>query len=246
MQEDVSPFRSRPEISSNDALKVLENSEIEIIGRMAWSSNSTYLVDVLNDETNLQGIYKPSNGERPLWDFPSGLYRREIASYLVAQLIGWDIVPPTVKTDGPFGVGSLQLFIPCDFDVHYFHMLEDPNNHEELQRICLFDFIANSTDRKAGHCLRENNGKIWGIDNGLTFHVDFKLRTVIWDWAGLEIPEALADDLEEFVDSPVGDDLLSLLSAQELDAMFSRAKLLLESGHFPEDPTGTRFPWPVI
>ena len=246
MQEDVSPFRSRPEISSNDALKVLENSEIEIIGRMAWSSNSTYLVDILDDETNLQGIYKPSNGERPLWDFPSGLYRREIASYLVAQLIGWDIVPPTVKTDGPFGVGSLQLFIPCDFDVHYFHMLEDLSNHEELQRICLFDFIANSTDRKGGHCLRENNGKIWGIDNGLTFHVDFKLRTVIWDWAGLEIPEALADDLEEFVDSPVGDDLLSLLSAQELDAMFSRAKLLLKSGHFPEDPTGTRFPWPVI
>ncbi len=218
MQEEVSPFRDRPEIASDDALKVLQNSKIKIIGRMAWSSNSTYLVDVLNDETDLQGIYKPSNGERPLWDFPSGLYRREIASFLVAQLIGWDIVPPTVKTDGPFGVGSLQLFIPCDFDEHYFHMLEDPKNHETLQQICLFDFVANSTDRKGGHCLQESNGKIWGIDNGLTFHVDYKLRTVIWDWAGLEIPEVLTDDLEKFINCAVGDDLLGFLSTQELDA----------------------------
>ena len=246
MQEEISPFRDRPEIASNDALIVLQSSQIEIIGRMAWSSNSTYLVNVLNGETDLQGIYKPSNGERPLWDFPSGLYRREIASFLVAQLIGWDIVPPTVKTDGPFGVGSLQLFIPCDFEEHYFHILEDPGNHEALQRICLFDFVANSTDRKGGHCLRENNGKIWGIDNGLTFHVDFKLRTVIWDWAGLEIPELLTAYLEKFVDCEVGDDLLEFLSIQELEAMFSRAKLLLNSGRFPEDPTGTRFPWPVI
>ena len=246
MQEEISPFRDRPEIASNDALIVLQSSQIEIIGRMAWSSNSTYLVNVLNGETDLQGIYKPSNGERPLWDFPSGLYRREIASFLVAQLIGWDIVPPTVKTDGPFGVGSLQLFIPCDFEEHYFHILGDPRNHEALQRICLFDFVANSTDRKGGHCLRENNGKIWGIDNGLTFHVDFKLRTVIWDLAGLEIPELLTADLEKFVDCEVGDDLLEFLSIQELEAMFSRAKVLLKSGHFPEDPTGTRFPWPVI
>ena len=246
MQEEVSPFRDRPEIASDDALIVLQSSQIEIIGRMAWSSNSTYLVNVLNGETDLQGIYNPSNGERPLWDFPSGLYRREIASFLVAQLIGWDIVPPPVKTDGPFGVGSLQLFIPCDFEEHYFHILGDPRNHEALQRICLFDFVANSTDRKGGHCLRENNGKIWGIDNGLTFHVDFKLRTVIWDWAGLEIPELLTADLEKFVDCEVGDDLLEFLSIQELEAMFSRAKVLLKSGHFPEDPTGTRFPWPVI
>ena len=246
MQEEISPFRDRPEIASDDALIVLQSSQIEIIGRMAWSSNSTYLVNVLNGETDLQGIYKPSNGERPLLDFPSGLYRREIASFLVAQLIGWDIVPPTVKTDGPFGVGSLQLFIPCDFEEHYFHILKDPRNHEALQRICLFDFVANSTDRKGGHCLRENNGKIWGIDNGLTFHVDFKLRTVIWDWAGLEIPELLTADLEKFVDCEVGDDLLEFLSIQELEAMFSRAKVLLKSGHFPEDPTGTRFPWPVI
>ena len=246
MEEDVSPFRNRPEIASDDAVKVLQNSQIEIIGRMAWSSNSTYLVDVLDDGTDLQGIYKPSNGERPLWDFPSGLYQREIASFLLAQMIGWDIVPPTVKTDGPFGIGSLQLFIPCDFEEHYFHMLEDPKNHEMLQRICLFDFVANSTDRKGGHCLRESNGKIWGIDNGLTFHVDFKLRTVIWDWAGLEIPEVLIADLKNFIDRSVGDDLLQFISIQELEAMFSRTKLLLKNGRFPEDPTATRFPWPVI
>ena len=110
MQEEPSPFRERPEISNSDALNILTSSDIEILGRMAWSSNSTYLVDVLNNESPLQGIYKPSNGERPLWDFPSGLYRREIASFQVAQLIGWDIIPPTIRIDGPLGVGSLQLF----------------------------------------------------------------------------------------------------------------------------------------
>jgi uncharacterized repeat protein (TIGR03843 family) len=246
MQEEVSPFRDRPEISNSDALEILQTSKIEIIGRMAWSSNSTYLVNILDDETDLQGIYKPSTGERPLWDFPSGLYRREIASFQVAQLIGWDIIPPTVDTYGPFGIGSLQLFIPCDFDVHYFHMLEDPEHHGTLQKICLFDFIANSTDRKGGHCLLGSGGRIWGIDNGLTFHVDFKLRTVIWDWAGERIPEKFLADIENLLESPAGNDLLAFLSPQELDAMFSRATVLLENGRFPEDATGTRFPWPII
>ncbi|MBT95117.1 MAG: hypothetical protein CL431_04015 [Acidimicrobiaceae bacterium] len=246
MQEEVSPFRDRPEISNSDAIEILQSSKIEIIGRMAWSSNSTYLVNILDEKTDLQGIYKPTNGERPLWDFPSGLYRREIASFQVAQLIGWDIIPPTVETDGPFGIGSLQLFIPCDFDVHYFHMLEDPKYHKALQRICLFDFIANSTDRKGGHCLLGSSGRIWGIDNGLTFHIDFKLRTVIWDWAGEMIPEKFLKDIENFLNSQTGNELLTFLSPQEVDAIFSRATVLLESGRFPEDPSGTGYPWPII
>ena len=246
MQEEVSPFRDRPEISNSDAIEILQSSKIEIIGRMAWSSNSTYLVNILDEKTDLQGIYKPTNGERPLWDFPSGLYRREIASFQVAQLIGWDIIPPTVETDGPFGIGSLQLFIPCDFDVHYFHMLEDPKYHKALQRICLFDFIANSTDRKGGHCLLGSSGRIWGIDNGLTFHIDFKLRTVIWDWAGEMIPDEFLKDIENFLNSQTGNELLTFLSPQEVDAIFSRATVLLESGRFPEDPSGTGYPWPII
>ena len=246
MQEEPSPFRERPEISNSDALNILTSSDIEILGRMAWSSNSTYLVNVLNNESPLQGIYKPSNGERPLWDFPSGLYRREIASFQVAQLIGWDIIPPTIRIDGPLGVGSLQLFIPCDFETHYFHILEDPKHHRDLQKICLFDFVANSTDRKGGHCLLGNTGKVWGIDNGLTFHNDFKLRTVIWDWAGSTIPEDLLHDLKVFVDCEVGDDLATLLSISELEAMFARTKWLINDGHFPKDTSGTRFPWPVI
>ena len=246
MQEEVSPFRDRPEISNSDAIEILQSSKIEIVGRMAWSSNSTYLVNILDEKTDLQGIYKPTNGERPLWDFPSGLYRREIASFQVAQLIGWDIIPPTVETGGPFGIGSLQLFIPCDFDVHYFHMLEDPKYHKALQRICLFDFIANSTDRKGGHCLLGSSGRIWGIDNGLTFHIDFKLRTVIWDWAGEMIPEKPLKDIENFLNSQTGNELLTFLSPQEVDAIFSRATVLLESGRFPEDPSGTGYPWPII
>jgi len=246
MGTDEAPFRDRDPISNTDAVAVLENSEIEIVGKMLWSSNATYLVNVLNKEHNLQGIYKPLKGERPLWDFPNGLYLREIASYEIAKSLGWDIVPPTVHCDGPLGIGSLQLFIPCDFDIHYFHILEDQGHHLALQKICLFDFVANSTDRKAGHCLLGNSGKVWAIDNGLTFHADFKLRTVIWDWAGSEISEELLADLQLFATNPVLDNLSTLLTDSERSAITQRARTLINTGVFPTDHSGTRYPWPVI
>ena len=246
MKTDETPFRDRDPIANSEAITILQRSDIEIIGKMLWSSNATYLVDVLDCEYGLQGIYKPRKGERPLWDFPSGLYLREVASYELSKHLGWDIVPPTVICDGPLGVGSLQLFIPCDFDIHYFHILEDRLHERSLQKICLFDFVANSTDRKGGHCLLGNDGQVWAIDNGLTFHIDFKLRTVIWDWAGLEIPSDLLADLRLLIEYSALENFSTFLNDNEKAAMVQRAENLLHSGVFPSDHSGTRYPWPII
>ena len=240
------PFRARGPIDDSEALEVLANAEIDVLGRMPWSSNATFLVDLDHEGTVLQGIYKPASGERPLWDFPDGLYVREAAAYDLSAALGWDLVPPTIVRDGPMGDGSLQLFVPCDFEQHYFHLLEDPAHHPTLQRLCAFDVVANSTDRKGGHCLIDAQDHIWAIDNGLTFHAEFKLRTVVWDWAGDEVPQGIRDDLEAFLAAPLPASLTDVLDTFERDALRTRARALMENGRFPTDPTGRRFPWPLV
>lgn len=195
-----------------------------------------------------RAIYKPHRGERPLWDFPDGLYRREAAAYRLAAAIGWDCIPPTIiREDGPFGPGSLQWFIDADFNQHHFTLVEDEANHPQLQRLCAFDLVANSTDRKGGHVLVDGDGHLWGIDNGLCLHAEFKLRTVIWEFAHEPLPAELAEDLARFVETPLTDDLLlSVLDPFERDALHQRASALLAEGRFPTDPTGRRFPWPLV
>ncbi|HEV8296929.1 MAG TPA: SCO1664 family protein, partial [Acidimicrobiales bacterium] len=178
-QLDDSPFRSRPPISTKRALVLLAEGEVDVLGRMPYSSNATFLVDVCHDGLLAQGVYKPHRGERPLWDFPSGLYHREAAAFELAEAMGWCFVPPTVVRDGPLGEGSLQLFIPAHFEQHYFTLREVDGNELLLQRLCVFDIIVNNTDRKSGHVLLGEDGCIWAIDNGLSFHAEFKLRTVI-------------------------------------------------------------------
>ena len=241
-----SPFRDRDPVSNEVALEVLLYGDIDLLGRMPWSSNATYLIDVVLEQTTLQGIYKPSRGERPLWDFPDQLFLREVASFELSDFLSWDIVPPTVSRSGPLGQGSIQLFIPCDLSINYFDILKEPANHEVLQRVCAFDFIANSTDRKGGHCLWDAQGKVWAIDNGLTFHREFKLRTVIWDWAGEPIPQKILEDIQSLISSPLPESFSNYLDESEREAMIQRARMLLESGIFPVDPTGRRYPWPVI
>jgi uncharacterized repeat protein (TIGR03843 family) len=184
----VSPFRSRPPIATDRALELLRHGEIEVLGRMPYSSNATFLVDVCHEGLLAQGIYKPHRGERPLWDFPSGLFKREAAAFELAEHVGWHLVPPTVVRDGPLGEGSLQLFMPSHFEQHYFTLRDDGDHIEAMQRLCVFDLLANNTDRKSGHVLLGEDGRIWAIDNGLSFHAEFKLRTVIWDFAGEPIP----------------------------------------------------------
>src|SRR5581483_878650 len=137
---------------------------------MPWSSNGTFLVAVGHEGVEVAAIYKPGRAERPLWDFPDGLYRREVAAFALSEHLGWEFVPPTVHVpDGPLGPGSLQLFVDADFEQHYFTLLEEEHHHRALKRMATFDCLANNADRKGGHCLLDVDGRIWGIDHGLCF-----------------------------------------------------------------------------
>jgi uncharacterized repeat protein (TIGR03843 family) len=193
-----------------------------------------------------RAIYKPHRGERPLWDFPDGLYRREVGAHRLARLLGWDVVPTTVERDGPFGVGSVQGFVDADFDQHYFTLLEDEVHHPQLRRMAAFDLVANSADRKGGHVLVDDTGHLWGIDNGLCLHAEFKLRTVIWDFAAEPIPSEIADDLARFLDDGRAEALADLLDPFEREALRTRVRALLSEGTLPTDPSGRRFPWPLV
>ena len=226
---------------------VLRRGEVEIVGRMPWSSNATFLVEACLDGETARGIYKPHAGERPLWDFPDGLYKREVAAYELSAALGWEVVPLTiVRDDLPHGVGSLQRFVDADFEQHYFTLLEDEATHDQLRRMAVFDIVSNNTDRKGGHCLLDADGHIWGIDNGLSFHAEFKLRTVIWDFAGDPVDPALLADLEALLDAGLPDDVGSLIGTFERDAVLTRARAVVREGSLPHDPTGRRYPWPLV
>ena len=239
--------------SASTLLTLFSEGTYEIEGRMADSSNVTLLVTVRSpapdgdDQLEHRAIYKPVKGERPLADFPPGLHTREVAMYRVADALNWDVVPPTALVDGPFGEGSTQAFVDANFEHHYFSLLQEQKGIDDLKKICALDYITNNTDRKSGHCLQAKSGQIFGIDHGLTFHAQFKLRTVIWDFAGLPIPEPMLSDIDRFVESELPSPMKDLLTTLELDAMFTRAKALRESEVFPSDDTdGHRWPWPLV
>ena len=224
----------------------LREGEMTIEGRMPYSSNGTFLVSIELDGEQELGVYKPIRGERPLWDFPTGLARREVAAYELSTVLGWELVPPTVLREGPAGEGSVQRFVDADFSEHYFTLREDERHDDAFRKLCAFDLVANSTDRKGGHCLIDEDGHIWAIDNGLSFHVEFKVRTVIWDFAGERLPDDVAADLQRLVDDGLPDALAELLDPFERDAVLNRAGALLRQGSFPHDPSGHRYPWPLV
>jgi len=224
----------------------LEHGDITIIGRMPHSSNATFLVSVQCGETSMQAIYKPLRGERPLWDFEPGLHRREIAAYLLSQAMGINMVPPTVLREGPLGEGSLQYFIDADVEQHYFTIFEQREDlHDQLRAMCVFDIVANNTDRKAGHCLLGLDDKIWGIDHGVCFSADFKLRTVIWEFGGEPLPDHLRAAIEPLIET-VPLNIATLLSSDEVSALQERVQWLCEGGAFPIDRSGSRYPWPLV
>ena len=231
---------------STDALDLLTRGDVTVKGRMPWASNVTLLAEVSLDSRCARAIYKPERGERPLWDFPPGLYKRELAAYLFSEALGWGLVPPTIVREGPQGEGSFQLFIEAEFEQHWFTLREDPRHRERLQKICVWDFVANNADRKSGHCLLGPDNLIYAIDNGLTFHTEMKLRTVIWDYAGEPIPKAVLDDLKRFVKDGVPEPLADLLDAHEQQALRVRAQALADYARFPEDGSGHRYPWPLV
>ena len=224
---------------------ILELGDVHIHGRMPWSSNGTFLVSVTHEGLVLPGIYKPESGERPLWDFPSGLWKREVAASELNKLLSWQVIPPTVIHHGPLGVGSMQYFVDADYSEHYFTFGEDPAHRTQLRELCLLDLIANNTDRKGGHILASLN-QIWGIDNGLSFHEETKIRTVLWEFAGEPLTSAEHESLSALAESDLESELGELLTNAEIEAMRRRLDSVRIAGTFPVDRSGHGYPWPLV
>jgi uncharacterized repeat protein (TIGR03843 family) len=232
----------------------LLSAPITIHGRIVSASNHTMLVELDAGDDGVLAVYKPQQGERPLWDFPYGtLHLREVAAYEVSAHLGWEVVPPTVLRDGPLGEGSVQLFIDHDPRRHYFVLLEHDDHDEALARMAAFDLVVNNADRKAGHVLLASDDHVWGCDHGLTFHVEPKLRTVIWEFGGIVLPGAWCDDLRRLAsdlvmpDGALAQRLAPLLEPGEVPILAQRALALANSGALPDLPEDERpYPWPPI
>ena len=232
--------------STRDARALLARGDITLKGRLPRSSNATFLAEAALGETRALAVYKPERGERPLWDFPPGLYKREVAAYELSEALGWGLVPLTVLREGPYGEGSLQEFVHADFSQHYFTLADDAAHHDRLRRLCAFDLVANNADRKSGHCLLGPDAQIYAIDNGLCFNVEPKLRTVIWEFAGQPLPDHVARDLRSLVRRGVPETLTKLLDAAECEALLARARALLAARRFPDGGDSDGYPWPVV
>ncbi len=241
------------EVDLAGAERLLREAAFEDL-RLLWSSsNYVYLATLCADDgREIAAVYKPEAGESPLWDFPAGtLYVREVAAYQLSRLLDWPFIPPTVVREGPQGVGSLQLYVPHDRSSHYFEQREDPALIPQLQRMAVFDFVANNADRKGGHALLDDQGRIWGIDHGLCFHQDYKMRTVIWDWAEQPIADEWLADVERMALAVAGgleeaEPLQALLSRVELEALLDRSDRLLRTRAMPAPGPHRSYPWPLI
>lgn len=243
-------------------LKLLTDGEMESLGVMPYGSNYTFLAQITDpatkslpedERTALLAVYKPRRGEAPLWDFPTGtLCMREYAAYLVSETLGWRLVPPTVLRNGEHGLGSVQLYIDNDDEQHYFTFKDDPECRDQLQRICVFDLLTNNADRKSGHCLRDREGHVWAIDHGICFNSDYKLRTVIWDFASQPICDEMLAAVSTLRDrlasgQILGKALRKLLDDDEIRAFERRIDGLLKIKVFPSPNRYERsIPWPPV
>lgn len=254
-------------------LNLMQLGAIHVEGLLPWSSNYSFLVRICANTAvsvalgearaaeigEVRAVYKPRRGERPLWDFPQGtLYKRERAAFLVSAALGWQQVPPTVVRDGPHGVGSLQLFVNHDPECHYFTFEGDAAFAPQLQKIVLFDIVINNADRKAGHVLVEEPetpgeaDRLWLIDHGICFHTEYKLRTVIWEFAGMAVPSTLLADLAAFNETvatksgSLYDEMSQLLSGRELATLQQRTAGIIAQGRFVAPGPGRHYPWPPV
>ena len=237
---------------NEQALEMLGFGEIELLVQFTRGSNHTFLARVTLEGKSLEAVYKPQRGEQPLWDFPSEtLARREVAAYLVSEALGWELVPPTVyRQDGPYGQGSLQLRVNHNPQSHYFTF--DRVTRQRLRPAAVFDLIVNNADRKGGHILLGEKGKIWLIDHGTCFHAEPKLRTVVWDFVGETIPAELLASVqgtqEQVAENRnLRNELENYLSWEELRALDERLGALLAAPRFPEVSSEKRVtPWPLV
>lgn len=259
-----------------EALDLLLTGEIELEGRLVDASNTTLRAFITVGDVTARCVYKPIRGERPLWDFPDGtLAGREVAAFEVSRAAGWDVVPPTVLRDGPLGEGACQLWIEepdgCEPVVGFVPVDEIPDgwlrvasaedelghayllahaDHAELARMAIFDIVINNADRKGSHVLHPGDGRLYGVDHGVSFHIENKLRTVLWGWVGRPLPEAERETLRQLrrdLTGGLGERLCQLLAADEVAATIRRVDRLLRAAVFPEPRTGRpAVPWPPI
>jgi uncharacterized repeat protein (TIGR03843 family) len=227
---------------------LLQNGNITQCRMLYAGSNGVFLISLENHGRKTHAIYKPRAGESPLWDFPDGtLCLRERAAYLISEVLGWSIVPPTVLRQGPHGIGAVQWFV--NFRTEAYHELRE-QHREDLKKIAAFDWVVNNADRKAGHCLLGEDGHIWGIDHGLTFHAQPKLRTVIWDFGGEPIPGRLVQDLKSLLPrlkegEQLHKMLSQLLAEEEVEALSHRLQIIISRPFFPMWSGSYRsIPWP--
>jgi uncharacterized repeat protein (TIGR03843 family) len=232
-------------------LEILSRAEVTDCKLLPFGSNYVFLISMSDSDAGTGfAVYKPRRGEAPLWDFPDGsLYRRERAAFILAAELGWDFIPPTVVREGPYGIGSVQLFVDNDENANFFTLRDA--YADEMRRMAVFDVIANNADRKGGHCLLAPDGRIWGIDHGLTFHEMNKLRTVIWDFSEEPVPQPLLDDVAALSgrlsqDSTASRALAELLHPSEITALRNRLRDLLRRPFYPRPEMRRSVPWPPI
>ena len=247
MPRDELPASDPGELDLPDALRLLREGELSIEGRLVDASNATLYCTTTLDGVTATCVYKPVQGERPLWDFPDGsLAGREVGTYLVSEATGWALVPPTVLRDGPFGVGMCQLWVDVDEQVDLVALTR--SEHPDLRRMAVFDVVVNNSDRKGGHLLPRHDGRVQGIDHGLCFSTEDKLRTLLWQWRG----EPLADEAVEMLSrlraeltGALGLRLREQITRREVTTTLRRIDRLLAAGIHPfPSPDWPALPWP--
>ena len=198
----------------DEVLRLLREGELEVEGRLVDASNATLYCSATLDGVTAAVVYKPVRGERPLWDFPDGtLAGREVAAYLVSQATGWDVVPPTVMREGPFGPGMCQLWVHVDETVDLAALAR--SEHPDLRRMAVFDAVVNNADRKGGHLLPRDDGRVQGVDHGICFSAEDKLRTLLWQWRGKQLSDEAVEVLSSLraqLEGPLGEQLHELLT----------------------------------
>jgi hypothetical protein len=242
----VSPDPS-PALDVATAVRVLTDGELEPVGRLLDASNATLYCAASLGDLEVACVYKPVQGERPLWDFPGGtLAAREVAAYEVSEAGGWHLVPPTVLRDGPFGEGMVQLWVEVDESIDVGALVR--SDAPALRAMALLDAVINNADRKGGHLLPVDEQTLYGCDHGVCFHVEPKLRTLLWRWRGQPLSSdevAQLSELRALLAGELGARLAELLAPAEVAATSARVDALLTAGVFPfPDPEWPAIPWP--
>ena len=247
MSEQPAFGDGRAPATDDEALRLLREGAIDLEGRLLDASNVTLIGTIRAGDLVGECVYKPVRGERPLWDFPDGtLAGREISAFLVSEATGWRIVPPTVLRDGPFGAGMVQLWVDGDPDVDLAAFVR--RDLPALRRMAVFDAVVNNADRKGGHIIPMPGGHVHGVDHGICFSVEPKLRTLLWRWAGQRLPAEAVAVLERLTDDLLGDlgeQLAEHLTRREVRRTQQRVAELLRTGRHPQ-PSGDwpALPWP--